>query len=339
MKLLSIAVPCYNSAAYMSRCIDSLLAGGDDVEILIVDDGSVKDETAEIADRYEAEYPGIVKAIHQENKGHGGAVNTGLAHATGLYFKVVDSDDKVDLKAYQKILQILAMMAASDKPVDMVLSNYVYDKAGARHKKVMSYQGILPERRVFSWDDVGRFKTGKYILMHSIIYRTGLLRACGLQLPEHTFYVDNIFAFVPYPWVKTMYYVNEDFYLYYIGREDQSVNEKVMIGRIDQQIRVNRIMIDAYTSSEIQSKKLKAYMLSDLGVITAVSSILAIRSGTKENLKKKAKIWAYLKKTDPEAYRVLRHSPLGIALNLPGAFGRKIACFGYAIAQRIYGFN
>ena len=53
MKILSIAIPCYNSAAYMRRCIDSLLPGGEDVEILIVDDGSTKDNTAEIADEYE----------------------------------------------------------------------------------------------------------------------------------------------------------------------------------------------------------------------------------------------------------------------------------------------
>jgi len=53
VKLLSIAVPCYNSAAYMGKCIDSLLKGGEEVEILIVNDGSFKDNTAEIADEYE----------------------------------------------------------------------------------------------------------------------------------------------------------------------------------------------------------------------------------------------------------------------------------------------
>lgn len=66
MKLLSVAIPCYNSAAYMRNCIESLLPGGDEVEILIVDDGSTKDNTAEIADEYERNYPGICRAIHQE---------------------------------------------------------------------------------------------------------------------------------------------------------------------------------------------------------------------------------------------------------------------------------
>ena len=106
MKLLSFAIPCYNSKDYMEHCIESILPGGDDVEIIIVDDGS-KDETAAIADRYAAEYPDIVKAVHQENGGHGEAVNTGLKNATGKYFKVVDSDDWVDLESYKKILDKL----------------------------------------------------------------------------------------------------------------------------------------------------------------------------------------------------------------------------------------
>ena len=94
MKLLSVAVPCYNSAAYMRRCVDSLLPGGEEVEILIIDDGSA-DDTLSIARDYEQKHPGVVRAIHQENAGHGGAINTALRHASGLYFKVVDSDDWV----------------------------------------------------------------------------------------------------------------------------------------------------------------------------------------------------------------------------------------------------
>ena len=90
----------------MRNCVDSLLEGGELVEILIVDDGS-KDDTAKIADEYAAKYPTIVKAIHQENSGHGGAVNTGIKNATGLYFKVVDSDDWVNAEAYHKILDKL----------------------------------------------------------------------------------------------------------------------------------------------------------------------------------------------------------------------------------------
>ena len=68
MKLLSIAVPCYNSSAYMRRCIDSLLPGGEDVEIIIVNDGS-KDNTADIAEEYRERFPSIVKVVNKENGG------------------------------------------------------------------------------------------------------------------------------------------------------------------------------------------------------------------------------------------------------------------------------
>ena len=93
MKTVSFAVPCFNSASYMDACIESILKCGDDIEILIVDDGSTKDDTAEKADEWASRHPGIIKAIHKENGGHGSAVNAGLAEARGLYYKVVDSDD------------------------------------------------------------------------------------------------------------------------------------------------------------------------------------------------------------------------------------------------------
>ena len=93
-KLLTCVVPCYNSAAYMERAVDSLLAGGEEMEVLIVDDGST-DGTGEIADRLAAAYPSVIKVHHQENGGHGSALNYGIAHAEGIYFKVVDSDDRM----------------------------------------------------------------------------------------------------------------------------------------------------------------------------------------------------------------------------------------------------
>ena len=120
MKLLSVAIPCYNSEAYMSKCINSLLIGGEEVEIIIVDDGS-SDRTAEIADDYAEKYPTIVKAIHQENGGHGQAVNTGIKNATGLYFKVVDSDDWVNQDAYYEVLKTLYELIRGAETVDLLI--------------------------------------------------------------------------------------------------------------------------------------------------------------------------------------------------------------------------
>ncbi|KIR01793.1 Glycosyltransferase [Lachnospiraceae bacterium TWA4] len=345
MKLLSIAVPCYNSAEYMEKCIKTLLVGGEEVEILLVDDGSTKDNTAKIADHWAKKYPTIIRAIHQENAGHGGAVNTGLLNATGLYFKVVDSDDRLQKKAYLRILEVIRKQVRSNNPVDMILSNFVYDKQGVKHKKIMQYRRYLPIDQVFTWDDIRKFPLGKYILMHSIMYRTQLIKDCQLKLPKHTFYVDNIFAFYPFPYVKTMYYVDVNFYWYFIGRDDQSVNEKVMISRIDQQMRVNRLMMQYYVKFkeegllESVSKNFNKYMLSDLTIITAISSIMCIRSNDPKLFEMKKELWNDLKTLDKEVYKKIRYSALGIGLNLPGKGGREIASKLYEVAQRIYGFN
>ncbi|WP_321571984.1 glycosyltransferase family A protein, partial [Parabacteroides goldsteinii] len=91
MKYISFAIPSYNSEDYISRAIESILPGGEDVEIIIVNDGS-KDGTLKIAKEYKEKYPDIIKVVDKENGGHGDAVNFGLANATGKYFKVVDSD-------------------------------------------------------------------------------------------------------------------------------------------------------------------------------------------------------------------------------------------------------
>ena len=340
MKLLSVAIPCYNSAAYMRKCIDSVLKGGEDVEILIVNDGSFKDDTKEIADWYEKEYPTICKAIHQENGGHGAAVMAGLRAASGIFFKVVDSDDWLDETSYMKILDKLRLFAnESDTQLDMMISNYVYEKEGATHKRVMNYRRVIPTEKILTWDEIGRFLPGQYILMHSVFYRTSLLKEIGLKLPEHTFYVDNIFVYTPLPYVKTMYYMNVDFYRYFIGREDQSVNEKVMISRIDQQIKITKILIDSHDLSKIKEPKLKRYMTNYLAMMMTICTVFLIKSGKVENLEKKKEIWRYLKKEKPKMNRMIKHTLLGAIMGMPGKGGRKIIVWGYEVARKVYKFN
>lgn len=323
----------------MRHCIESLLTGGEEMEIIIVDDGSVKDRTAQIADEYAEKYPTICRAVHQENGGHGEAVNTGLRNATGVYYKVVDSDDWVDEDALKEVLRTLRRFIYGDQTLDMLISNFVYEKQGAKRKKVMSYKTALPQDQLITWNDVKIFMKGQYILMHSVIYRTELLRECGLELPKHTFYVDNIFVYQPLPHVKTMYYLNVNFYRYFIGREDQSVNETVMIGRIDQQIRVTKLMLDYYDVTKISNRKLRHYMTQYLEIMMVVSSILAIRSGTEENMAKKKELWQYLKQKNLRLYLKLRTGFLGQGMNLPGKSGRKLTIAGYKITQKFFGFN
>jgi len=211
----------------------------------------------------------------------------GLRAATGEFFKVVDSDDYLDEKSFLEVLNKLKEFIRDKENIDMLLCNFVYDKDGAKKKKVMTYKRNLPINKKFEWEDIKPFHTGQYILMHSVIYKRELLMENKLDLPKHTFYVDNIFVYQPLKAVKDIYYMDVNLYRYYIGREDQSVNEQVMIGRIDQQIRVTKIMLDSFNPYDVANKKLRKYLISYLEIMMVISSILAIRSKSEENMQKK----------------------------------------------------
>ena len=338
MKLITFTVPCYNSAAYMDHCIETLLPAGEEAEIILVDDGS-KDDTGKIADAYAEKYPTIVRVIHQENGGHGEGVNQGIRNATGLYYKVVDSDDWLDTDALKKVLARLTTLVARGTAPDMMICNYVYEHVEDNTTLTVRYTNVFPQNRLFNWTHVGHFRPDQNILMHSVMYRTEVLRKCGMVLPKHTFYVDNIYVYYPLPHVRKLYYMDEDFYRYYIGREDQSVNEKVMIKRLDQQIFVTKKMIDMYQMREITNKKLKKYMINYLAIMMTVSSILCIRSKEKENLDKKKDLWLYLRKKDARTYVKIRYGILGQTMNLPGRSGRKISSLAYMVARRLIGFQ
>lgn len=340
MKIITFAVPCYNSEQYMRKCIDSLLVAGDDAEILIVDDGSHKDNTPAIADEYEQKFPGICRAIHQENGGHGEAVNTGLRNAKGMYYKVVDSDDWLDKDSLLKVIDQLKSFRANRRRVDMLICNYVYEHVEDGTSHTVSYANALPKNRIFGWSRVGHFRPDQNLLMHSVIYRTKVLRRSGLVLPKHTFYVDNLFVYVPLPYVKTMYYMDVDLYRYYIGRADQSVNEQVMIGRIDQQIYVNNLMINAYSlPGDVKNRRLAKYMMKYLAMICCVTSIMLIISGTDENRSKLHSLWHNFKARDPKMYRHIRFGIRGIVSNPPGRWAEPLVVKGYHLAQKIFKFN
>ena len=340
-KLITFAVPCYNSAAYMRHCIETLLSAGEQAEIILVDDGSVKDETPAICDEYAAKYPTIVKAIHQENGGHGEGVNQGIRNATGLYYKVVDSDDWLDTDALKKVLSRLHTLVTRGTAPDLMICNYVYEHTEDGTSHTVRYTNVFPQERLFTWMHVGHFRPDQNLLMHSVLYRTEVLRQCGMVLPKHTFYVDNIFVYQPLPFVKTMYYMDLDLYRYFIGRADQSVNEKVMVGRVDQQVRVTKLMIDAHDLRQVKARipKLARYMTNYLSMMMTISSLFLYIAGTPEALGKKAELWEYLRTVDSGLYRKMKYFALSAVATLPGYQGRKLSVKLYRLARKIYKFN
>ena len=293
-KTITFGIPCYNSAAYMDHCIESILEGtgyAEDVQIVIVDDGSTKDETPAKADEWAARYPSLIKAVHQENGGH-------------------------------------------------VITNYVYEHVEDDTQNVVDYHHVLPRGKVFTWNDMGHFMMWQYLLMHALTYRVDTLREASLQMPPHTFYVDNIYAYVPFPKCRSIYYLDADVYRYFIGREDQSVNDKVLTSRVDHYWRVARIMMHAYhVYDDISSAKLRSYMMNYFTIIMAICSVFSKKSDREDAMDELQSLWDELRAYDKRMYRRARHGIVGMATNLPGTVGRSLTLAGYKAAQKLVKFN
>ncbi|KAB5607931.1 glycosyltransferase family 2 protein [Bifidobacterium jacchi] len=337
---LTFIVPAYNMEEYLERCVTSLMQASDtrDIEVLIVDDGS-HDATPRLADAYAARWPRNVRAIHQPNKGHGGAVNTGIANARGTYVKVVDADDWIDSQSIDIMMTTLRAQRESAKPVDMIVSNYVYDKVGKRRLHTVNFRHAMRTGEVLTWDDLGHFGLAEYILMHALTFRTQVVRESGMQLPEHTFYVDFIYAYQPFVNVRTMLYLDMPFYHYFIGREGQSVQTDVMIRRVDQLLLVNRRMLEATPERGTVPDGLYRYMIHFLTIESCIASVFLILSRDPANCEKKQRLWAAINEYSPTIYHDVRRKAMARAINLPGSPGRWIVRHGYAIAERVVGFN
>ena len=338
MIYISFIIPCFNSSEYMRHCIDTILSCKEDVEILIVDDGSNKDNTFDIAKEYESKFEGVCKAIHKENGGHGDALNVGIENANGIFIKVVDSDDWVDENVLKNLLKVVKENYNNNKNVDLYISNFIYDKVGQINKKVMKYENI-PTNRVIKFSDMKRFKLGHYLLMHSLCYSKNILKKSNLNLPKHTFYVDNIYAYKPLQYVSDVYYLNENLYHYFIGRSDQSVNTNTMIKRLSQQYTVTRLMLYDVDVMNVKDLILRQYMLNYMSIVITITSIMSILSNDKYWLDQKEELWNELKVKNYELYRKLRYSMLGIAMNVKTKIGRFIVKKCYTLANKVYGFN
>lgn len=307
-KILTCTVPCYNSSAYMRKCIESLLAGGEDMEIIVVNDGSA-DDTLAIAREYEAAYPSIVRVVDKQNGGHGSGVNAGLTRAAGLYFKVVDSDDWLDEDSLRIFLSTLKAHLDGGRAADLYITDFVYDKVCEGKSFRRSFRRNFPRTELFGWDDVGTFRFSSLLMMHSLVYRTEVLRKCRLVLPEHTFYVDNIYLYKPLPYTEKLCYLELPLYHYLIGREDQSVSHSNITKRYLQQIRVMKELVSAYSYEEIMAmpKGLRKYMKHVLGVIM-VLTVMFTTAG-KDNIPARVDamdgLWEFIRARDKKLFRFM----------------------------------
>lgn len=335
MKLLTVTVPCYNSQDYMEKCIESLLPGGDRVEIIIIDDGST-DSTGAIADRYAEQYPHIVRVIHQENGGHGEGINQGLKHATGLYFKVVDSDDCMS-EDFLPFLELLECSAREQ--VDLFITNYFYAHEDGIGDRSIHYRNALPENMPFTWDQIKHFRLHQLLTIHSCTFSTQLMREMSAPLPKHIFYEDNLMVYQCLPGVKKMRYMNADLYRYTIGRPGQSVQEEVSKRRYSHQLLVAELCFKSCDLDEVACKKLRKYLCHELYMMFAIGIFFARLNRTKETDNAVRQMWSNCRSVNKKWTNHFRYRTSLFFLCMPGTFGQLFVLAVYRFANKVVRFN
>ena len=336
MKLLTVTIPCYNSEAYMEKCIESLLPGGERVEIIIIDDGS-KDRTGEIADEYAARYPSIVHVVHQENGGHGEGINQGLRHASGKYFKTVDSDDTLS----HDFPRFLDELEACDRAggVDLFLTNYYYVHEDGIGDRSINFSNALPAGRIFTWGETKPFRVDQVLMIHTCTFRTELLRKTGLEMPKHTFYEDNYMIYGNLRFVQRMYYMNCDLYRYAIGREGQSVQEDVMKKRYPHQIKATVLCFTSYHLDEITEKRKRNYLRHEIFIMFGISILFTRLNRTEQADRDIEQMWADCRAFDAKWADYFRYRTALRFICLPGKTGRDAVRLMYLLAHRVVRFN
>lgn len=230
-KTVTFGIAAYNAEKYLDKCLNSFLSRevSERIEVLIINDGS-SDCTEQIAKSFEEKYPEIFRVISQENKGHGGALNTAVSQAAGKYFKAVDADDWVVTDNLPMYVDCLEKTEA-----DVVMNSYHTVNLANGKKQAFSVEsakcGVL-----ISMDELAKSYRGiaSCCSFHGITYKTEFYQNIGFRLTEKVFYEDNEYAIIPFFHAETVMLLSFYLYEYQIGNGEQSVAFHNQVKRIGQ---------------------------------------------------------------------------------------------------------
>ena len=342
MKLISFIVPCYNSEGYMEKCIESLLHFPERTEIIIVDDGST-DGTARIADEYALKYPSFVKVIHQENRGHGGAINAGLAVASGLYIRTVDSDDWLDSSSLKTVLDRLEDIEP-EGGVDLLVTNYSYYRKEKGLDQTITYKAFFKPDTVVTWNDVSvrKIRPWHQFMVHALTFRTEIIRNSKMVLPENVYYEDNYVICYLFPFCEKILYLDTNLYVYYIGREGQSMSWEMLEKCGADARKVTEMCWNLNDLDEIKkkNKKLHYVLLHELWLLVSSAILFSRIPRSKEADDSMRRFCDRLKAGNKKYYNRLMHRNFFSLLKIPGRIGRFFSLdVMLKIAHDVVGFN
>ena len=177
----SVIVPVYNVKDFLEKCVDSVLRQTErDFELLLIDDGST-DGSGALCDEL-AGRDNRIRVIHQENKGLGGARNTGIEAASGDWLLFLDSDDWIEPETLEK-----ALTAGEQQNADMVL--FGFRSVDMQGKELGIFLDALPKNEPLSP------KTHKDLLLcypcaWNKLYKKRLFLETGVRYPLRVWYED-----------------------------------------------------------------------------------------------------------------------------------------------------
>lgn len=334
-KVLTIGVAAYNVADVISNCLDSLLTTevSNDIEVLVVNDGSI-DNIKSVVSTYEKKYPGNVRLINKKNGGHGSTINKTIEEATGKYLKMVDADDSVEENGLVDLIKRLKQTDA-----DIVMSPYYRVNIDSKRKTLVGYlsstQKSWMDNKLVNLKDI---YNELLVAMHSLTYKTSLLRKSNYRIDEHCFYVDVEYSMYYFLKAESILLLKRPVYNYNIGSTEQSININIMRKRRKQHLRVAKSMIDFY---EKERNNLSPYRNSffennivNMILVNEYKLIMSLSSGevSKQEL---VQFDNYLKESSPILYKevvVLNNSKKIKLLNIT----RKVHFHGYNMVHKLY---
>lgn len=300
-KTLSIAMPCYNVEAYLERGLRSLADErlASDVEVLIVNDGS-SDSTEEIAQGYVDRFPTLFRLINKTNGGHGSAVNVGLRNATGKYFRVIDGDDWVNTEGLVELVGFLKT-AASDIVVDE-MSSVMMGSMQATHQALPTF---VEDRELLSF--VGICNEGdieSYMAIHTLNFKTDLLKSNGIELREGIFYVDYEYIVKGTCFAETVTFLRTNVYQYLIGNAAQSMASHNMVKRYLHHETVLKELLSFEEQNPQLSSEVREYLQRKIQLLihTHYNILLVFDENRRQGAERAKSFDAWLKQEHPRYY-------------------------------------
>ena len=309
MKLLSIAIPSFNSEQYLRQCLESLLIGRDDeLDVIVVNDGST-DNTSKIAHEF-ADKHSFIRVVDKENAGHGSGVNVGIEKAEGLYFKILDSDDLLDKEGLIHLLDSIKKNHEANNDPDLYMADYCsYPEGSSEYNTKISFKKSMKKlEEVIDWKGLPRIKVTDFFMIHMCYVKTSLFREHPVHLLEKTFYEDNQFMFHVLIYTKTLCYLDKPIYKYTVGRKGQSISLENMAKKYEHQHRVMQAMVDAikYDEYRAMSKYQRFEIRHDLSKIVMLSYFYTYLGKEKKRHKEFKEKIRYFKTNNLKMYRIWR---------------------------------